>query len=1391
VTGTTSDSSYTDLAESYPRHIDGCFFFGRGSENREKASFFPATIAFQLCRSRASCRTAINKVIERRPEILSADFPSQFRHLLTKAAQTTGFLQGPITIVIDGLDECNSAPDQVKLLELILGAVKTGNMRFFIASRPEQHIHAFFHRSDVSHHTWHVQLDEETFNTSQDIKVFLREEFARIRQANPEPCLRLPNGEEWPGERVLDHLTVKSDSQFMFPILAIGFIDTPFFPPDKQLQILLEAPPSGAFSALDNLYHKILSRRPPAKLVHGEDDLRAYQEVVMEILRVIIAWSGNPLSAAKIAAVLDKPVDVVERIVRGPMRTLFKFHTSEPDSPIALCHKSLRDYLLSRKRSQEFFIPSAEEDDLFVAILSRPNFHPACPNVQAIVMDVLNFVCAVGSDRNDEFMASSVSEIAAFLDVESTLVDHVLNIGPTNLLFDVWEDGVDLCSASFEAFLQDPYRSGPFLICTRRVDALFIQALSRQPSSESTYPWPADVLLDILAAVPVDLGHHPRRGMTINQVAALLEVDASVVEHVVTSGAAEWLVLVDEHNDVLSTNHWVHDFLRNRDRSGEFFISSRRLDPIFIRILSQKSPPGGDPSHSSSHAILMGVLTAIMGSWSWEGMNIRTMASLLGVDPVSVESVVKFGPTSPLFNVNQDRVTFSIASLDAFLSDSDRSGTFFISNGRMDTFFTRILSRRPPPDSSNNYSRVDLLDILAMILSPSQYGASVGRVAAFFGVDSSIVEHVAKVGTTWLFTGDDWDGISLSIPKLKGFLLDADRSGEFCISDRRLDPFIVQILSRQSPSGSLHSEATPHDILLRVLAAIVAFEGKLTIDGIASAIGVDPVFVEGVVKVEQKGQLFDVEESGVKFAWSFLEAFLQDATRSGTFHVSQSSIDALFIHALSRGTTFPRAHPHSQDLLMDVLTVILIMSDVPSDLTLRRVAAFLDVDPGLVEGVVLGPAKAMFRTTHNNVTSFATALIRPFLQNVDRSGDFCITERRLDSLFLRFLSRQPPSGPLLLSHTQNIQMNVLSVISDCYWWQSMWSVSLLAAFLDVDPTIIDGVVNTGGPRLLFSLYTPSQDRVVFSASLLGSFLEDASRSGEFFISNKSLDPFFIRMLSSPSPLAGLRSKTQDILRDVLIITLVAQKALLTVLSVGAALDVNPSLVDGAIKFGPTRPLFSVQWFSDASFTFSTPALRSFLQDVERSGEFYISDDRIDALFTRILSLPPPPHFTHPYSRNILLGVMTVILASPVSLTVPKIAALLEVDCSFVEGVAKIMPAKVLFSMNTTTFEVNFSGPFLKPFLQDANRSGDFFIPPTTTVDDILKPWLQHPSSSSKVSSDEIEEAKVYGGGDEMKGKESTAGEELAWQKAADLGTASQGPAPTLPIFVRPKRKFSR
>ena len=353
--GPCAFTSRRNILLTFFRYIDASYFFARGMGDQEKAASFPATIAYQLAHGSSSFSRSIKKAIAANPSIFEESWPSQFRQLVLKPATERWLFLGPITIVIDGLDECDNVSDQVQLLELILEAVATKRMRFFIASRPEEQIRSFFSKMHVSQHTCHIRLDGETFQTRREIELFLRAKFARIRQRSGA-CLPLKNGEDWPGDVVIRQIADESDSLFMYPELAVGFIDLPGFSLDEQLHTLLSLPAGSVFSKIDALYRAILSCRPSSELRRDDNSLVDYRVVMMGILRIITTEPNGPFSPVRIAQILREEVEIVQSIIQGPIRLLCIGVSADPHFPIALRHKSIRDYLLDNRRSRKFFI---------------------------------------------------------------------------------------------------------------------------------------------------------------------------------------------------------------------------------------------------------------------------------------------------------------------------------------------------------------------------------------------------------------------------------------------------------------------------------------------------------------------------------------------------------------------------------------------------------------------------------------------------------------------------------------------------------------------------------------------------------------------------------------------------------------------------------------------------------------------------------------------------------------------------------------------------------------------------------------------------------------------------------------------------------------------------
>ena len=599
--------------------IDASHFFARGGGQRERAFYFPATTAYQIALSSDWCRLVIEAKLDHNPAILRETFASQFRELVIDATKELRQCSPvPITIVIDALDECDSVPDQVALLELIFEAATLHGMRFLIASRPEQEIHAFFHRDDVAAHTLHVRLDEETFNTSSDIELFLRSSFARIRLSRLRlyPAIAM-NGEGWPGNAVIRQIAIDSDAQFIYPHLIIESIDADrVTTPDEVLKSILEYSSPNTFSKLDSLYHQILSRCRQG----NASQCQRFKEVLLGTLEVIIVWQER-VSIVDIANILDVGPHVVDNVVRGTMRSLFKFDEGETNPCVVICHKSLRDFLLDAKRAGEFFIPGDQPYGLFYRILSRqpPSADPAPSRIfsRQHLMGVIEVLFVKTLKYR-----MTLRRIASAMDVDVEIVRKVVR-GPQRSLFvrvggrrpgdgddkdkDVYLLLAGAIGASFSRFLLDTNLSGEFCVSSDNPDPLFLRILSRPPPFDFAHAYSRQDLLGVLDVL-VTMAR-PSPYMAIQKIASVLGIPTRIVWNAVRGPHRFLFDLQSDTGDDSCDGYGgrisfyddygfdhlfagIRSFLRDEKRSGELCIERRkRIELVQNSALFFSTPP--------------------------------------------------------------------------------------------------------------------------------------------------------------------------------------------------------------------------------------------------------------------------------------------------------------------------------------------------------------------------------------------------------------------------------------------------------------------------------------------------------------------------------------------------------------------------------------------------------------------------------------------------------------------------------------------------------------------------------------------------------------------------------------------------------------------------------
>ncbi|KAF9059619.1 hypothetical protein BDP27DRAFT_464637 [Rhodocollybia butyracea] len=236
--------------------LGGCFFFKRGHQTRGNAKVLFVTIAYQLAISIPWLKGPISQVVEADPSILARSIETQLQKLISEPCRMHP-RQSPLTILIDGLDECEGQDFHLEILRAIRNSFTDHPrpLRIIIASRPEAHIREMF-ESPVYYGVYQALNVEQSFS---DVRTYFLDEFARIHHEHHQTMAAIPL--PWPLPIVLNKLVEKSSGYFIYASTIIKFIDDKNYRPTEQLAIVMKDQDS-AFDTLDQLYINILSTVP-------------------------------------------------------------------------------------------------------------------------------------------------------------------------------------------------------------------------------------------------------------------------------------------------------------------------------------------------------------------------------------------------------------------------------------------------------------------------------------------------------------------------------------------------------------------------------------------------------------------------------------------------------------------------------------------------------------------------------------------------------------------------------------------------------------------------------------------------------------------------------------------------------------------------------------------------------------------------------------------------------------------------------------------------------------------------------------------------------------------------------------------------------------------------
>ncbi|KAF8954452.1 hypothetical protein BDZ97DRAFT_1591306, partial [Flammula alnicola] len=204
------------------------FFFFRTDPTRNTAKPLVATLAYQIAIGIPLARDIIVEALDRDPLLFGRSFESQLKALIVEPLRQLRWQSDspvnptyPFLIIIDGLDECDGCDVQTNIIYAISDALRDTNLPLvcLIASRPEQQITMAFNSRKVTDVVTRLPLDN-TYLPDEDIRLFLNDKFAEIRDSHPFKHLIDPS---WPPETIVENIIQKSSGQFIYASVVINF----------------------------------------------------------------------------------------------------------------------------------------------------------------------------------------------------------------------------------------------------------------------------------------------------------------------------------------------------------------------------------------------------------------------------------------------------------------------------------------------------------------------------------------------------------------------------------------------------------------------------------------------------------------------------------------------------------------------------------------------------------------------------------------------------------------------------------------------------------------------------------------------------------------------------------------------------------------------------------------------------------------------------------------------------------------------------------------------------------------------------------------------------------------------------------------------------------------
>ncbi|KAK0442800.1 uncharacterized protein EV420DRAFT_1649549 [Desarmillaria tabescens] len=322
------------------------------------ASHLITSIAYSLGMFDRRIGAVIFKVLQSNRHVLglSADSAKeQFDLLLRRPLESLPdlALEGPIVIIIDGLDESDITKEMLAVLFGGFGS-NLPFMRLLVFSRPIERISHSFHSVDPAAGAFQFALDatsEQSKHVKRDVEHFIDIKFGEIYKAEPPGSTFKITCEE---RDAVDKLAQRASGLFIWAAAACSFISAN--PNGRMLDAILGSNlPKNATDSLNILYRTALNTivfeselddmgniKPDKGSVR--EDLK---EDILRILGTVLVAKTPPGMTAVLLdnIVLTPNEDTAAQVILEKLGSVLRLPSTEDDGFIEVIHKSFDDFL--------------------------------------------------------------------------------------------------------------------------------------------------------------------------------------------------------------------------------------------------------------------------------------------------------------------------------------------------------------------------------------------------------------------------------------------------------------------------------------------------------------------------------------------------------------------------------------------------------------------------------------------------------------------------------------------------------------------------------------------------------------------------------------------------------------------------------------------------------------------------------------------------------------------------------------------------------------------------------------------------------------------------------------------------------------------------------------